>query len=171
MSHSDFPALDSRTFRQVLGQFATGVAVVTASADDGTRIGVTMSSFNSVSLDPPLVLFCVDRRAHSLPALRAARGFGINILGEGQQALSDRFARPLEDKWSAVEHRLGAHDVPLISGALAHLECAPHAIHAGGDHEIFVVRVLRISAAGTEPPLVFFRGRYHALASTDMPRG
>lgn len=170
MSTADFPPLDSRTFRQVLGQFATGVAVVTASADDGTRIGMTMSSFNSVSLDPPLVLFSVDRRAHSLPAMRTARGFGINILGEGQRALSDRFARALDDKWSAVDHRLGAHDVPLISGALAHLECAPHAIHEGGDHEIFIARVLRVSAAGTDAPLIFFRGRYHALASTDMPQ-
>lgn len=170
MSQTDFPPLDSRTFRQVLGQFATGVAVVTASAADGTRIGMTMSSFNSVSLDPPLVLFSVDRRALSLPAMREARGFGINILGEEQRELSDRFARALEDKWSAVDHHLGAHDVPLLKGALAHLECVPHAIHEGGDHEIFIARVLRVSAPGTKTPLIFFRGRYHALASTDMPQ-
>lgn len=170
MSSPDFPPLDSRTFRQVLGQFATGVAVVTASAADGTRIGMTMSSFNSVSLDPPLVLFSVDRRAHSLNAMREARGFGINILGQDQRDLSDRFARALDDKWSAVEHRLGAHDVPLLEGALAHLECVPHAIHDGGDHEIFIARVLRVSAVSAEAPLIFFRGRYHALASTDMPQ-
>jgi len=162
--------LDPRTFRQVLGQFATGVCVVTARTADGEPVGLTMSSFNSVSLDPPLVLFSVDRRAHSLPALRSARGFGINILGQGQRALSDRFARALADKWEQVEHHGGVHDVPLIAGALAHLECVPHAIHDGGDHEIFLARVLRVSAVGADAPLIFFRGGYHGLASPDMPQ-
>lgn len=159
---SDF---DPRAFRLALGRFATGVAVVTASTADGAVVGMTMSSFNSVSLDPPLVLFSVARSAYSLPAMRAAKGFGINILGQHQEELSDRFARALEDKWHAVEHRRGAHDAPLLAGAIAHFECEPYARHDGGDHEIFLARVLQFSTPDAGDPLIFFRGRYHALAS------
>lgn len=157
--------IDPRLLRQALGQFATGVAVVTAATADGGRIGMTVSSFNSVSLDPPLVLFSIARNALSLPALRAAQGIGVNVLGHGQFGLSDRFARAGGDKWDAVEHHPGLHDVPLLADALATFECVPYARHDGGDHEIFVVRVLRMSAAGDGHPLIFFRGRYHALAS------
>ncbi|OYW35136.1 MAG: oxygenase, partial [Azorhizobium sp. 12-66-6] len=107
---------DSRAFRQTLGQFATGVAVVTASTSEGAIVGMTMSSFNSVSLDPPLVLFSVARSAYSLPAMRAAKGFGINILARAQEQISNRFARALEDKWDTVEHHLGFHDAPLLAG-------------------------------------------------------
>lgn len=161
---------DARAFRHALGQFATGVAVVTASTADGAVVGMTMSSFNSVSLDPPLVLFSVARNAYSLPAMRAAKGFGINILAQHQQDLSNRFARALEDKWHAVEHHRGVHDAPLIAGAIAHFECEPYARHDGGDHEIFLARVLRFSAPHVGDPLIFFRGRYHALASGESAR-
>lgn len=156
---------DARAFRQALGQFATGVAIVTASTEAGDVVGMTMSSFNSVSLDPPLVLFSVARSALSLPAMQAAKGFGINILGQHQQDLSNRFARALEDKWHAVEHSRGVHDAPLIAGALAHFECVPYARHDGGDHEIFLARVVRFRVPEGGDPLIFFRGRYHALAS------
>jgi len=155
---------DSRAFRKTLGQFATGVAVVTASTSEGAIVGMTMSSFNSVSLDPPLVLFSVARSAYSLPAMRAAKGFGINILARAQEQISNRFARALEDKWDTVEHHLGFHDAPLLAGAIAHFECVPYARHDGGDHEIFLARVLRFSAPDLSDPLIFFRGRYHALA-------
>lgn len=165
LSTADLPPLESRTFRHALGQFATGVAVITAPGVGAERVGMTMSSFNSVSLDPPLVLFSVDRRALSLPALRAAKGFGINVLGHGQEELSNRFARALEDKWAGVEHHEGLNGVPLLKDALAHLECVPYARHDGGDHEIFIVRVLRVSTPNPGAPLIFFRGRYHALAS------
>ncbi|TCT06167.1 flavin reductase family protein [Aquabacter spiritensis] len=156
---------DPRAFRQALGRFATGVAIVTAGTPDGTVVGMTMSSFNSVSLDPPLVLFSVARTAHSLPAMRAATGFGINILAQDQQHLSNRFARALADKWQEVEHRRGGNDAPLLDGAIAHFECAPYARHDGGDHEIFLARVLRFSTAQEGEPLIFFGGRYHALAA------
>lgn len=158
---------DLRALRRVLGQFATGVAVVTAAGGEGQMVGMTMSSFNSVSLNPPLILFSVARSAFSLPVLQAAKGYGINILGRDQEHLSNRFARASEDKWSDVAHRRGAHDVPLIEGALAHLECAPYARHDGGDHEVFIARVLRFETEDAGAPLIFFRGRYHDLA----PRG
>lgn len=156
---------DARAFRAALGRFATGIAVVTASTETGDVVGMTMSSFNSVSLDPPLVLFSVARSAYSLPAMRTARGFGINILGQGQQDLSNRFARALEDKWHQVDHHRSLHDAPLLAGAIAHFECEPYARHDGGDHEIFLARVVRFSSPEAGDPLIFFRGRYHALAS------
>lgn len=170
MSESSLDSFDARAFRQTLGQFATGVAVVTAATAEGAVVGMTMSSFNSVSLDPPLVLFSVAKTAYSLPAMRAAKGFGINILGAGQQAVSNRFAKALEDKWADIAHHRGTHDVPLITDALAHFECAPHAIHDGGDHDIFLVRVLRFRAAEAGAPLIFFRGRYHELAAPEPAR-
>jgi flavin reductase (DIM6/NTAB) family NADH-FMN oxidoreductase RutF len=163
------PGFDPRAFRDALGQFATGVAVVTARGADGVAVGVTMSSFNSVSLAPPLVLFSVDRRAYSLGALLGAKGYGINILGRHQEALSNRFAKALADKWHDVAHAAGYAEAPLIAGALAHFECRPYAHHDGGDHVIFIAEVLSFATPSPEEePLVFFRGRYRSLASDDQ---
>lgn len=159
--------VDPRAFRQALGQFATGVAVITAEGVDGSPIGMTMSSFNSVSVDPPLVLFSIDRRAFSLKAMTEARGYAVNILGRDQEHLSNKFARALDDKWAAVEHTLGHMAAPLIAGALAHFECAPYAQYDGGDHVIFVGRVVRFSAYPVNEPLIFFRGAYRSLETRE----
>ena len=156
-------SVDPRAFRKALSQFATGVAVITARGEADAAIGLTMSSFNSVSLDPPLVLFSVDRRAMSLPAMLAAKGFAVNILGREQEALSNQFAKSLGDKWSRVEHSVGHAQAPLLHGALAHFECEPYAHHDGGDHVIFIGRVIRFTARDDGDPLVFFRGQYHGL--------
>lgn len=156
---------DPHAFRRTLGAFATGVAIVAAEAADGTSVGMTMSSFNSVSLDPPLVLFSVARSALSLPALKTARAFGISVLAQDQQELSNRFARAMGEKWTGVERLTGAHGAPLIAGAAAHLECVPHAIHDGGDHEIFIARVLAHRAEEGAHPLIFHAGRYRSLAA------
>jgi len=122
---------------------------------------MTISSFNSVSIDPPLVLFSIDRRANSLPAMLEAKGFAVNILGREQEHISNRFARALSDKWDQVKRSVGHAQAPLITGALAHFECEPYANYDGGDHVIFVVRVLRHTVRpGNAAPLVFFRGRY-----------
>ncbi|MFC0239479.1 flavin reductase family protein [Rhodopseudomonas telluris] len=153
-----------REFRSALSQFATGVAVITARGEAGVPIGMTMSSFNSVSLDPPLVLFSVDRRALSLPAMQAAEGYAVNILSRSQEALSNQFAKAATDKWSDVAHSLGHAEAPLLAGALAHFECAPYAQYDGGDHVIFVGRVVRFGARDDEEPLVFFRGKYQSLS-------
>ncbi|TNC12936.1 flavin reductase family protein [Methylobacterium terricola] len=158
-------AFDQRAFRSALSQFATGVAVITARGGGGEAIGLTMSSFNSVSLDPPLILFSVDRRARSLPSMREAAGYAVNILSRTQETLSNQFARSLSDKWSAVEHTIGHAEAPLLTGALAHFECEPFARHDGGDHEIFLGRVVRFTACGDDLPLVFFRGRYHGVCT------
>jgi flavin reductase (DIM6/NTAB) family NADH-FMN oxidoreductase RutF len=155
--------LHHEAYRRALSQFATGVAVITTLNNDGAAIGLTMSSFNSVSLDPPLVLFSVDRRALSLPAMLSARGYAVNILARDQEALSNQFARSLDDKWKNVMHFSGYADSPLLHGALAHFECEPYAHHDGGDHVIFIGRVVRFSERQDAEPLIFFRGQYRSL--------
>jgi flavin reductase (DIM6/NTAB) family NADH-FMN oxidoreductase RutF len=153
-----------QAFRRSLGEFATGVAVITARGQGEELIGMTMSSFNSVSLDPPLVLFSVDRKANSLPAMLQAKGFAVNVLAREQENISNRFARALSDKWAEVKRSVGHAEAPLITGALAHFECESYANYDGGDHVIFVVRVLRHAVrAGNPAPLIFFRGRYRDL--------
>lgn len=157
------PHLDLE-FRRALGEFATGVAVISAQGQSDDLIGMTMSSFNSVSIEPPLVLFSVDRRANSLPAMLEAKGFAVNVLAREQEDISNRFARALSDKWSEVKRTVGHAEAPLITGALAHFECEPYADYDGGDHVIFVVRVVKHSVRpGNPAPLIFFRGRYRDL--------
>jgi len=161
---------DPRLFRKALGQFATGVAVITGLSPTGERLGMTVSSFNAVSLDPPLVLFSIARRARSLPAMLELEGYAINILSRGQAHLSGQFARPASDKWAEVDHLTGHAGAPLLPGALAHFECAAHAHHDGGDHVIFVGRVVSFAWNDETEPLVFFRGAYREVnASRDEP--
>src|SRR5687768_5449558 len=117
-------AIDPLAFRQALGQFAAGVAIITARAD-AKLIGLTVNSFNSVSLDPPLILFSVARTARSLSGLTAAPAFAVNILSREQESLSNLFARSHVDKWSVATHAVGHYGAPLLCGALAHFECAP----------------------------------------------
>jgi flavin reductase (DIM6/NTAB) family NADH-FMN oxidoreductase RutF len=151
------PVRDS-DFKRAAGAFPTGVAVVTAAAADGTRVGLTVSSFTSVSLDPPLVLVCVDRRSPSLEVVTASRRFGISILGSAQRALALRFAKPAEDKFVGLPWRVGLLGVPLLDGAVAHVECILARILDGGDHDILLGHVQRAQAFPGEP-LVFHRSR------------
>jgi flavin reductase (DIM6/NTAB) family NADH-FMN oxidoreductase RutF len=156
-------------FRKLLGSFPTGVAVVTARAPNGLFQGATVSSFNSVSLEPPLVLFSLSRTVLSFSAWLAANAWGISVLGETQDGLSTRFAQAGSGKWLGFEPIAGATGVPLIPGALAHFECERYALHDGGDHLIFVGRVLALGrpTSSASRPLVFFSGRYHQI---DRPR-
>lgn len=150
-----------RAFRRSLGEFATGIAVVTARGKGDELISMTMSSFNSVSVDPPLVQFSVDRTALSLPAMQEAKGIAINVLAREQESISNQFARAPSNKWDQVKTTVGHVEAPLISGALAHCEREPSANYGGGDHVIFVVRVVRHTMHPNAPaPLIFFRGHY-----------
>ena len=156
----------SRAFRDALGMFATGVTVVSAAGADGEApVGMTVSSFNSVSLDPPLVLFSIDCGALSLPVLRRASGYAVSVLSAEQVALSKRFAGTGIDKWAGLDPEIGFGGAPLVPGAIATFECRPYGVHDGGDHEIFVGKVVvhRAAAAGADP-LVFFGGAYRSLA-------
>lgn len=162
-------AFDTREFRNALGQFATGVAIVTACVD-GRRLGATISSFNSVSLNPPLVLFSMGRHSLGLEQWKRANAYCIAVLGEAQQDLSNRFAKAGTDKWQGLEDRRAGNGAPLIPGALAYFECEPYDICQGGDHEIFICRVTDFHVA--EPgraSLIFFAGRYRQLQAVDEP--
>ncbi len=156
---------DQRAFRNALGHFATGVTVVTAPHPGDDPVAMTVSSFNAVSLDPPLVLFSVKRTALSLPILLSAEHFAVSVLRGDQSELSARFAHAQGAKWAGLEPRRGSTGCPLAGEGLATFECAPHAVHDGGDHLIIVGRVLNFDFAGEGEPLIYFRGGYHAIAA------
>lgn len=155
--------VDTRELRRTLGQFATGVTIVTCLADDGTPVGMTANSFSSVSLDPPLVLWSLDRRARSFPHFSTARHFAFSVLAQDQVDLSNRFAQPGAEKFASVDWRPGIAGVPLIPDPAAHFECAQHATFDGGDHLIIVGRVERFVRYDRRA-LVFAHGRYGAVA-------
>ena len=150
-------------FRQVLGHFATGVTVVTTTNGDGRPTGLTASAFTSVSLDPPLVLVCVDHKSQSYPALLEHRRFAVNVLTTQHQDVSRRFATSRLDKFDGVPHRIGQLGLPLLDGALAQLECVTVASHVQGDHTILVGRVEH-ARSGPGEPLLYYRGRYGRLS-------
>ena len=146
-----------------MGRFATGVTVVTGLDWHGKPVGVTVNSFNSVSLEPALVLFSLDRKANSLEPFAGGEHFAVNVLGEHQTGLSRTFASQDLDKWSGVAWRPGRNACPLLPGVLAVFECTTQATHDGGDHVIFVGRVDHVEAMGSGRPLLFFRGDYARL--------
>jgi flavin reductase (DIM6/NTAB) family NADH-FMN oxidoreductase RutF len=156
-------SFDPRTFRNALGCFPTGVTVVTTLGGDSLPVGVTISSFTSVSLSPPLVLFCLDDQNSELDAYRRCGHFAVNVLSEGQRDLSMRFASRKEDKWKGVSFETWSSGVPILNGCLANFECALADVHDGGDHRIFVGRVENIRYAEIGKPLVYCRGSYAEL--------
>jgi flavin reductase (DIM6/NTAB) family NADH-FMN oxidoreductase RutF len=153
---------DSRSFRSALGSFATGITVVTSIGADGEPLGFTANSFNSVSLDPPLVLFSLDRRAYSLKAFEAAGVFAINVLREDQEQVSTAFARALSNKWDSVTFETWETGCPILADALANFECETKSMHDGGDHVIFVGQVLALRT-GEGRPLLYYRGAYRQI--------
>ncbi|MCX2525362.1 flavin reductase [Larsenimonas rhizosphaerae] len=152
-------SFDTRDFRSALGKFATGVTVITARDGDDDH-GVTASSFNSVSMDPPLILWSIDKGAYSLDAYRHAEHFVVNVLGNEQVDISNRFARRGEDKFAGIAIDKGLGDVARVTGAAAHFECRTWAVYEGGDHLIIVGEVLRYAYRNEGSALVFHNGRY-----------
>ena len=151
-------------FRKTLSHFASGVTVITTCDRDGRPTGLTASAFTSVSLDPPLILVCVDNKAQSYPALRDGKTFAVNILCHDQEHVSRRFATTkIENKFEGVPFTLSPLGLPVLHDVLAHLECATVSVHLEGDHTIFVGRVEGVST-GAGAPLVYFRGRYDRLS-------
>ncbi len=154
--------LDKREFRNALGMFPTGVAVVTAQGEDGAFVGLTVNSFSSLSLDPPLVLWSLHSRSPSMAAFERASHFAINILSDAQMHISRRFASPVKDKFLKLELVAGLGGAPLIQGCAAHIECSAHAQHLGGDHLLFIGHVERFAYDAAKLPLVFHGGHYRA---------
>jgi flavin reductase (DIM6/NTAB) family NADH-FMN oxidoreductase RutF len=157
-------ALDTRALRHALSRFATGVCVVTAIGPRGDRLGMTVNSFSSVSLDPPLVLFSVARSCLSFERWMAAKGYGVNVMAAHQAELSNRFARALSDKWSGLKVEAGHGGVPLLPDAIARFVCKRERRYDGGDHVILLSRVVAFDFAAEADPLCFFAGRYRSLA-------
>jgi flavin reductase (DIM6/NTAB) family NADH-FMN oxidoreductase RutF len=156
---SRVPVFTDRQFRDALAQFATGVAVICAPGPHGKFVGLTANSFNSVSLDPPLIVWSLNRSATSLGAFEKADHYAINVLAHDQSDLARRFSRPHIDRFEGVEFRLGSAGAPLIAGCVAWFECRHHARHRAGDHVLFIGEVTtceRKNGAG----LVFHHGRF-----------
>ena len=153
---------DSKHFRQALSQFATGVTVITARLPDGEFFGVTINSFNSVSLEPPLVLWSLAHTASSMPAFTAASGYVINVLAGDQIELAQRFARGGPDRFDALPYTLSGQGLPLLAGTVAWFECRHRSRYSEGDHVIFVGEVDRCHAHPNRT-LGFHRGRFIAI--------
>jgi flavin reductase (DIM6/NTAB) family NADH-FMN oxidoreductase RutF len=151
--------LDSDVFRKTCARFATGIAVATVSAADGTPFGLTVNSFTSVSAAPPLVLVCIDYRSTILTHFRASAWYGINVLAEDQQDLSVRFSQRIPDRFQGLEWTRGASGTPLISRSLATMECSVVQTVEAGDHAIFIAEVIRAHAREGNP-LLYFGSQY-----------
>jgi flavin reductase (DIM6/NTAB) family NADH-FMN oxidoreductase RutF len=154
---------DPRTLRDALGCFATGVTVVTCVGADGKPAGLTVNSFTSVSLDPPLLLVCLHKMAGSSMALTEASHFAVNVLQTGQQPASIRFSTRDEDRFGATPWSCGEAGAPILEESLGVFECERHAVHDGGDHYILIGQVVKASFDASLDPLLFFRGRYRRL--------
>ncbi len=157
-------SIATRSLRNALGRFATGVAIVTALDPDGRPIGLTINSFSAVSLDPALVLWCLDNGSHSLEAFRRASHHAINILAADQINLSNRFATWPADRFVGLSWQPGAGGAPVFSGCCAVFEVANETAHISGDHTIFVGRVERFAETPNLAPLLFHAGQYRQLA-------
>jgi flavin reductase (DIM6/NTAB) family NADH-FMN oxidoreductase RutF len=155
-------SVDAASFRRALGQFASGVTVVTTLDGDERPVGLTVSAFCSVSLHPPLVLVCIDHRSEANDAVRRSGLFAVSVLSEDQEAVSRRFAAPGRAKLEGFAFATGRRGLPLVPGALAHLECRVRSFHDEGDHAVWVGEVLSL-AAHPGKPLVYHAGAYRAL--------
>ncbi len=155
--------LPPERFRELCGRFATGVAIVTARDAAGNPVGMTASSFASTSLAPPLISIAVDRAATAHPALMAAPHFVVNILADGQEVLSRRFASGLADRFDGVGWHSGDNGEVLLDGALAHLSCEKRSVVGAGDHTVFFAEVTGGTITEQHRPLLHYRGGYTDL--------
>jgi 3-hydroxy-9,10-secoandrosta-1,3,5(10)-triene-9,17-dione monooxygenase reductase component len=164
--HAPAPVVDPAAMRQVLGHFVSGITVVTAVTDDGPT-GFTCQSFNSLSLDPPLVAFAPSLTSRTWPRLRAIGRFGVNVLAEGQEEISRRFARSGGDKFAGVPWTPSPHGSPVLEGVVAWIDAQLWAEYDGGDHTIVAARVLDLGAVPDRRPLLYHRGTYGFLEEHD----
>jgi flavin reductase (DIM6/NTAB) family NADH-FMN oxidoreductase RutF len=155
--------IDPREFRNALGCFPTGVTIITTLGPHGECIGITANSFNSVSMDPPLILFSLGRKAYSMRAFLATDHFAVNVLSLEQLPLSDRFAKASENKWAEVNFELWDSGCPILPSCAANFECRTEHTYDGGDHVIFVGRVIRLRHDPAIKPLLFHQGKYRAV--------
>ncbi len=162
-SSSRVAPVTSDEFRRACGRFATGVTVAGILDEEGAPHGLTVSSFTSVSLDPPLILICLGHAVTMIEAFRRAKFFGISVLGVDQRDISDRFARKGFDRFEGVGWRRGANGAPLLNDSLAAIECAVRHRYVAGDHDILVGEMVAAQVSEGEP-LIHFGSRYRTLA-------
>ena len=159
-------SLDSRAFRNALGSFPTGVAIITTEGIDGEPVGLTCNSFSSVSLDPPLVSWSLRMSSKSLQAFRYAKTFAINVLGKDQKNLSAHFANSsIFKKFEGVAHSRGTNGIPLIDDCVAIFQCTKFAEHNAGDHVLFLGQVTDFDYEENEDSLVFYKSDYRLLSA------
>ena len=158
--------VDPIALRKVASNFATGVTIVSTKHVGGGGCGLTVNAFASVSLEPPLVLVSVDRGALTYPCLRAAGVFAASFLSSGQRDLAIRFAERREDKFDGVAFSGGVTGAPILEGSIGHVECEVEQEYAGGDHALFLGRVVSAAASDEGEPLVFFRRAYTTIPDT-----
>lgn len=153
-------AVNSEEFRHALGRFASGVTVVTVADEQGQATGLTVSAFSSVSLDPPLILVCIDNRSTSIPVIQSVGSFAVNMLTDAQSQLSNRFASRDANKFEGVAWTKGEFGMPLLEGALGQLECSVAKVVDAGDHTIFLGQVESTHVSDSAQPLLYFNGNY-----------
>ena len=154
--------LDPKQLRRVMGHFATGVTVITTCDSHGNVYGLTANAITSVSLEPPLLLICIDRKAETFAHFYDSKAFTVNILTEEQQELSSRFAKSGGDKFSGLSHRTGRCGTPIIDGCLGYIECRIVATHEAGDHVIHIGQV-ECAEVNAARPLLFYQGQYRKI--------
>jgi len=154
---------DAKEFRNALGCFATGITVVTSRSAAAEPLGVTINSFSSVSLDPPLVLFSLARVGGHCQEFINAGKFAVNVLTPDQRALSDRFASARENRFEGIEFKAGENGCPVFSNSLSVFECETFAVHDGGDHAVFICKVTNVVSGEDNEALLFHKGQYHSL--------
>jgi flavin reductase (DIM6/NTAB) family NADH-FMN oxidoreductase RutF len=159
------PDLDTVAFREAISHFATGVTVITTLHEERPA-GMTASAVASLSLDPILLLVCIDNRLPTHRAIETSRRFVVNVLGEGQEALALQFARPSEDKFAGIELKTD-HDLPVLDAAIAHFVCDVQERFPGGDHSIFTGLVQACGATPGKRPLVYFRSKFGGLLDAE----
>jgi flavin reductase (DIM6/NTAB) family NADH-FMN oxidoreductase RutF len=155
--------IDKNELRRIMGHFATGVTIVTTMSKEGQAYGLTANAFTSVSLDPPLLLISVDKKAESYPHLEDSKVFTVNVLADDQESLSRKFAVSGGDKFNGVAYRVGANGAAILDGALAFIECKVYATYEGGDHVLYLGLVEEAQTREGKP-LLFYRGGYRAIS-------
>ena len=168
----DALAIDPTEYRNIIGRLPTGVTVITAAEDDGHLHGMTANAVTSLSLEPPMVLVCIDKNAQAHAVIERARAFAVNILGEHQEHLSRLFAiseEPEQGRLRGLAFTTGRTGAPILADCVAYLECRLREIAEGGDHSIFMGEVVAQGVVNDVAPLLFFRGQYRGVAGDSVP--
>ncbi|MDO8433248.1 MAG: flavin reductase family protein [Candidatus Binatus sp.] len=155
--------IEKNELRRIMGHFATGVTIITSVRSSGELHGLTANAFTSVSLVPPLLLICVDKKAESYPCFSETRVFTVNILSSDQEALSRKFSVSGGNKFEGVSYRIGANGAPILDGTLAYIECAVSQEVDAGDHTLYLGDIQQAETPHEGKPLLFFRGGYREM--------